>query len=87
MALKDDFKAAAETVTKLRRRPDNDALLQLYGLYKQATEGDVTGSRPGILDLTGRKKYDAWAGLKGTAADKAMGDYVALVQRLKTTHG
>lgn len=87
MALKEDFQTAAEDVTKLSKRPDNDSLLALYALYKQATEGDVSGSRPGMLDIKGRKKYDAWAEKKGTNADKAMQDYVALVRKLQGTLG
>jgi carboxylesterase len=57
----------------------NDVLLELYALYKQATVGDVTGDRPGMLDLRGRAKYDAWARRKGLTADAAMTAYVALV--------
>ncbi|HSB36055.1 MAG TPA: acyl-CoA-binding protein [Thermoanaerobaculia bacterium] len=76
------FKEAAARVEKLSKRPSNDQLLDLYGLYKQATEGDVSGSRPGMLDLKGRAKFDAWAGRKGTAKDDAMKRYVALVDKL-----
>ena len=60
--LKTQFATAAQEVQKLKSRPSNDQLLELYALYKQASEGDVRGSRPGFLDLTGRAKYDAWAG-------------------------
>jgi len=83
MALKDDFENAARDVQKLPSRPGNDTLLELYSWYKQATEGDVKGSRPGMLDIAGRKKYDAWASRKGTAADRAMTAYVALVKKLQ----
>jgi acyl-CoA-binding protein len=81
--LKTQFATAAQEVQKLKSRPSNDQLLELYALYKQASEGDVKGSRPGFLDLTGRAKYDAWAAKKGTPADKAMQAYVAVVERLK----
>ncbi|HSK04170.1 MAG TPA: acyl-CoA-binding protein [Kofleriaceae bacterium] len=57
----------------------NAVMLALYALYKQATAGDVTGARPGMLDLRGRAKYDAWAGRKGMSRDAAMEAYVALV--------
>jgi len=83
--LKARFEQAAQEVQQLPKRPDNDALLKLYGLYKQATSGDVTGSRPGILDMQGRLKYDAWAKLKGLSPDQAMQDYIALVEQLKAT--
>lgn len=76
----DDAKARVE---KLPKRPSNDRLLDLYALYKQATEGDVSGSRPGMLDLKGRAKYDAWAGRKGLSKEDAMKKYVALVDKLE----
>jgi acyl-CoA-binding protein len=80
--LKTQFEQAAADVQKLGKRPSNDALLELYALYKQATVGDVTGSRPGMLDMVGRAKYDAWAKLKKTGKDDAMKKYIALVEKL-----
>jgi len=56
-----------------------DVLLGLYGLYKQATEGDVAGERPGIMDFKGRAKWDAWASRKGMAAEAAKTAYLAFV--------
>lgn len=82
MALQDDFQAAQERVKTLSSRPSNDTLLELYSLFKQGTEGDVQGKRPGMLDLKGRAKYDAWASRKGLSRDAAMQQYVALVNRL-----
>jgi acyl-CoA-binding protein len=82
MALEEDFRSAQERVKTLKTRPSNDALLELYSLFKQATEGDVQGKRPGMLDLKGRAKYDAWAGRKGVGREAAMQQYVALVERL-----
>lgn len=81
--LKAKFETAAQDATRLPKRPDNDVLLKLYALYKQATAGDVSGARPGILDMQGRMKYDSWARLKGTSSDQAMNDYIALVNQLK----
>jgi acyl-CoA-binding protein len=82
MALTDDFQKAQERVKTLTTRPSNDTLLELYSLFKQATEGDVQGKRPGMLDLKGRAKYDAWAGRKGLGKDAAMQQYLQLVDRL-----
>ena len=82
MALSDDFATAQAQIKTLTVRPSNDTLLELYALFKQATEGDCTGKRPGMLDLKGRAKFDAWAGRKGTAREAAMTAYVALVKRL-----
>ena len=81
--LKAQFEAAAQEAQKLPSRPDSDALLKLYAFYKQATAGDVSGSRPGFTDFVGRAKYDAWAKLKGTSKDAAMRSYIELVARLK----
>jgi diazepam-binding inhibitor (GABA receptor modulating acyl-CoA-binding protein) len=83
MATKEEFEDAAARVQKLPKRPDNDTLLELYGLYKQASDGDATGKRPGLLDVKGRAKFDAWASRKGMSADKARAEYVALVARLE----
>ncbi len=82
MAIEPDFSEAQARVKTLSKPPDNDTLLSLYALYKQATAGDVDGKRPGMLDLKGRAKYDAWAAKKGIAKATAMEQYVALVNRL-----
>lgn len=81
-----DFVKAQADVNTLTQRPSNDDLLALYAAFKQATDGDVRGSRPGMLDLKGRAKFDAWAKLKGTKADAAMKLYVAKVSALLKTH-
>jgi acyl-CoA-binding protein len=81
-ALATQFEEAQKRVKTLRASPSNDTLLELYALYKQATAGDVSGSRPGMMDFKGRAKYDAWAARKGTAKDSAMSAYVTLVDRL-----
>jgi diazepam-binding inhibitor (GABA receptor modulator, acyl-CoA-binding protein) len=82
-----DLKAAFEKAVKeskeLPEKPDNQTLLQIYGLYKQASEGDNAGKRPGFTDMVGRMKFDAWAGLKGKSGDEAMQEYVDLIESLK----
>ncbi len=79
------FEQAAQDVQQLPKRPGNDVMLKLYALYKQASVGNVSGARPSVLDMTGRLKYDAWAKLKGTDANQAMADYIALVDQLKAS--
>jgi diazepam-binding inhibitor (GABA receptor modulator, acyl-CoA-binding protein) len=81
--LKAKFQKAAKEVNDLDERPGDQDLLELYALYKQATAGDATGTRPGALDFKNRAKFDAWAKRKGTSKDDAMKAYVALVARLK----
>ena len=83
MPLDDDFKSAAERVTKLSRRPPNDIMLQLYALYKQGNNGDVTGERPGFADFEGRAKFDSWNKLQGKSLEDAKQDYIALVVQLE----
>jgi acyl-CoA-binding protein len=83
----DKFNEAKARVEKLPKRPSNDQLLDLYAAFKQATEGDVAGSRPGMLDLKGRAKYDAWAKRKGLSKDDAMKKYVGLVDKLEAELG
>ena len=81
--LQSQFEAATVAVQQLPKRPDNNTLLKLYALYKQATLGDVRGARPGLGDFTDRMKYDAWARVKGMAQDAAMQGYVELVKQLQ----
>ncbi|WOD20772.1 acyl-CoA-binding protein [Paraburkholderia kirstenboschensis] len=78
------FIHAQEDVKQLPERPGNLTLLRLYALYKQASEGDVQGDKPGFTDIVGKYKYDAWAALKGTAQDAARQQYVELVESLKS---
>jgi acyl-CoA-binding protein len=85
MALVDDFNTAVVRSKELTQRPSNEDLLKLYALFKQATDGDVSGERPGGFDFKAIAKFDAWAGTKGTSKEKAMEDYVALVNSLHQT--
>jgi acyl-CoA-binding protein len=80
--LKSRFEAAAAAAKQTKQRPDNATMLKLYSYYKQATEGDVQGARPGGFDFVGGAKYDAWAKLKGTSRDDAMTTYIKQVERL-----
>ena len=64
-------------------KPSNELKLEFYALYKQATEGDVSGKRPGMMDFVGRAKYDAWEKLKGMSSDDAMHQYIDKLESLK----
>ena len=81
--LKARFEQAVADSKQLSAKPDNNTLLQIYSLFKQASVGDVQGDRPGMMDFVGRAKYDAWAGLKGKTADAAMQAYIDLIESLK----
>jgi len=82
--LQAQFEKAAAEVMELPKRPDDQTLLKLYGLYKQATEGNPKGKRPGFTDVKGRAKYDAWSRYRGKSQDWAMGEYVRLVGLLQS---
>jgi diazepam-binding inhibitor (GABA receptor modulator, acyl-CoA-binding protein) len=81
--LKSKFEQAVADSKTLPTRPDNQTLLQIYALYKQATAGDVTGDRPGFMDMVGRAKWDAWKATEGKSAKEAMQAYVDLIESLK----
>jgi acyl-CoA-binding protein len=80
--LKARFDAAAERVMNLPERPDNDTLLKLSALYKQGSEGDASGPKPGFFDFVGTAKYEAWCKLKGTRCADAQQKYIELVGKL-----
>ncbi len=81
--LKTAFETAAADSKNLSERPDNATLLKLYGLYKQGSEGDITGTKPGFGDMVGRAKWDAWNTLKGTPPEAAMQQYIDLIAELE----
>jgi acyl-CoA-binding protein len=80
--LRAQFEAAAAAAKQTKKRPDNATLLKLYSYYKQATEGDVKGDRPGGFDFVGGAKHDAWSKLKGMSKDDAMQSYIKQIERL-----
>ena len=84
MELREQFETAAAESKNLSSKPDSDTLLQLYSLYKQSTEGDVNSEPPtNPFDFVSKAKYEAWASIKGKEKETAMGEYVALVNKLK----
>lgn len=84
MDIKEQFEKAITDSKSLPEKPDNETLLQLYSLYKQSTEGDVSGDEPNNpFDFVNKAKYNAWAALKGTTSEASMQQYVDLVNKLK----
>ncbi|XP_061530030.1 acyl-CoA-binding domain-containing protein 7-like isoform X2 [Phycodurus eques] len=77
-----EFEKTAEDVKNLKTRPSDQELLDLYGLYKQAIVGDVDTDRPGLFDMKGKAKWDAWSSRKGMSKDDAMSAYIALAKEL-----
>ena len=76
------FDTAVANSRKLSERPSNATLLKMYGLYKQATEGDNSSTKPGFSDLVGRAKWDAWTACKGQSDDDAKQAYIDLIDSL-----
>ena len=80
--LKTKFEAATTAAKHAKKKPDNATLLKLYSYFKQATDGDVAGARPGGFDFVGGAKHDAWSKLKGMSKDEAMQNYIKQVEKL-----
>ncbi len=84
MELQHLFETAVAESKTLPAKPDNETLLKLYSLYKQATEGDNNGDAPANpFDFVAKAKYNAWQSLKGTSKEDAMQQYINLVNVLK----
>lgn len=77
---------AVALTQKFTSRPSNEELLRLYGLYKQATEGDNEGERPGGFDFKAAAKYNAWLMLKGKSKEEATSNYLDLVEELSNKY-
>ena len=84
MELKDQFEKATKESKQLPAKPDNETLLKLYSLFKQATEGDVNTEPPANpFDFVNKAKHEAWTSLQGKTKEQAMQEYVSLVENLK----
>ena len=85
MDIQRQFNEAVADSKLLSSKPDNETLLKLYSLYKQATEGDNSGEAPSNpFDIVARAKHNAWSELKGKSKENAMKEYVELVNTLKS---
>lgn len=82
-----NFQTAAENIKKLTKKPTDDELLVIYALFKQATEGDVTGDRPGFFSPKERAKYDARDKIKGKSKEQARAEYIEAANNLFTKYG
>ncbi|XP_066501823.1 acyl-CoA-binding domain-containing protein 7 [Hoplias malabaricus] len=87
MTLQKEFEQHAEDVKKVKTRPSDQELLDLYGLYKQATVGDINIDKPGMVDLKGKAKWEAWNSRKGMSKDDAMTAYIALAKEAIDKYG
>jgi acyl-CoA-binding protein len=85
--MSDEFESAQARVKALKKTPSAPELLELYSLFKQATLGDVAGKRPGLLDVRGRAKFDAWSSRQGMSRETAESAYVKLVAQPEQKYG
>lgn len=83
MNLHEQFKQAVIESKQLPEKPPNDILLKIYSLYKQATQGDISGEKPNGFDFINLAKYNAWESIKGKNSEEAMQEYIDLINSLK----
>ncbi len=82
------FEEAVEIVNnKMNKTLSNDELKEIYALYKQATVGDINTDRPGMFDMKGKAKWDAWNGKKGISQDDAKQKYIDYANEMVAKHG
>uniref|UniRef100_A0A069DNM0 Putative acyl-coa binding protein n=1 Tax=Panstrongylus megistus TaxID=65343 RepID=A0A069DNM0_9HEMI len=83
----ENFLKAVEDVKNLENTPNDEELLEIYALYKQATTGDCNTTKPGMFDFKGKAKWEAWNGKKGVGQDQAKESYIEKVKSLIATYG
>merc|ERR1712168_1333771 len=87
ITMSEEFNKAAADVEDLKEKPNNDELGKLYGLYKQVTCGDNDTACPGMLDFTGKAKWNAWNANKGKSKEECETAYIELVNELIGKYG
>ncbi|KFY74927.1 hypothetical protein V499_05084 [Pseudogymnoascus sp. VKM F-103] len=84
------FNQAVVDSKKLVEKPSNDHLLEMYGLYKQATQDPPIekSEAPGVFDLKGKAKKRAWQKVvdEGVTPEQAQEKYIALIEQLKVLY-
>lgn len=75
------FNKAAEHLRTITSKLDNNQLLELYGLFKQATEGKCDTPKPSWFDGRGRKKWEAWKALEDLPQEESKRQYIALIEK------
>lgn len=78
----EEFQRAIETVNNFTTRPSDKDLLNLYGLYKQGTVGDINTSKPSFWDMKGQAKWSSWESFRGLTREQARGYYIKLVGQI-----
>ncbi|PON81239.1 Notch [Trema orientale] len=73
---------ATAAADRLAQKVSSDVQLQLYGLYKIATEGPCSAPQPSALKMTARAKWQAWQKLGAMPPEEAMQKYIDIVTEL-----
>ncbi|KAL1241337.1 Acyl-CoA-binding protein [Trichinella spiralis] len=82
-----EFEEVAEQVRRLKSRPTDNELLELYALYKQSTVGDASEEKPGVFDFKGKSKWDVWRKRKGMSKTDAMKEYIKKTKQIINKYG
>ncbi|KAM7347765.1 acyl-CoA-binding domain-containing protein anorexia [Cochliomyia hominivorax] len=76
------FTKATQQIQRTHDKLLPNDLLELYGLYKQATVGKCNTSKPGMFSMQARAKWNAWNDLADMPSDKAKQLYIEKVKEL-----
>ena len=82
MDLEEEFRQSASRIKSRDTMPSDEDLLILYGLYKQATQGDCMIPQPWSIQLAARARWDAWFKNCGMYRETAMKKYIEKVNEL-----
>ena len=77
------FETALAQSKEISEKPSNEDLLFMYSHFKQATKGDCTGKRPGMMDMIARAKFDSWKELAGMTTEIAQQKYIDKIEELR----
>lgn len=80
------FLNAVNDVKKLSKKPTDEELLKLYGLYKQSLFGDNNTQKPFFFDFKNNSKWNAWEKNRGKSRLKCKKEYFILVNELKNKY-
>ncbi|XP_067857879.1 enoyl-CoA delta isomerase 2, mitochondrial isoform X2 [Heptranchias perlo] len=77
-----EFDKAKDKLKTLKNDPGNEVKLQIYALFKQATQGPCNSPKPSMLDFINKAKWEAWNSLGKTPKEEARQKYVDLIGTL-----
>jgi diazepam-binding inhibitor (GABA receptor modulating acyl-CoA-binding protein) len=78
-----EFRVEAHNVKNLNRKPSDNELLKLYGLYKQGLFGNNNTEKPSFFSFKEMSKWNAWTEQAGKGRSAAKREYIDFVKSLK----